>query len=155
MTLEGLLDAIATEMREALEGFCLRSAKDNQRPVNVYTQNLPLKEGKGDENIYPYVCVCYDDSEIENPYDGKETINLYFVMGIIDRGKDNQGYRDILQMSERIKQHFFRKGVIRNAFRLTYPVRTAIQQEDTYPYFIGGIEAKCELFIVTEEDKYI
>ena len=155
MTIAELLDAIADETVDALDGFILRSAKGNPRPVNVYTQNLPLKEGKDDESIYPFVCVCYDSSEIGSAHDGKELTDICFFMGIIDREKDKQGYRDILQMIERIKQHFFRKGIIRNAFRLEYPVKSMLQQEDTYPYFIGGIEAKCELFIVTEEDELI
>ena len=155
MTVEGLLDAIAEETAEALKGLSLRSAKENQRPINIYTQNLPLKEEKGDEKIYPYVCVGFDSSGIEDPCEGKELADIYFVAGIIDREKDCQGYRDVLQVIERIKQHFFRKGIIQGAFRLAYPVRTALQQEDTFPYFIGGIEAKCELFIVTEEDEFV
>ncbi len=155
MTIEELLDALAEETTKALKGFHLRSAKENQIPINVYTQNLPLKEEKNDEKIYPYVCVCFDTSDIENAYDGKEFVNLYFVVGVVDREKDNQGYRDVLQIIEQVKQHFFRRGVIQNAFRLEYPVKSTIQQEDTYPYFIGGFEAKCELFIVTEENEFI
>lgn len=46
MTDIDLLDGLAEEIREALEGFQLRSAKDNIIPVNVYTQNPPLKEDK-------------------------------------------------------------------------------------------------------------
>ncbi len=155
MTIEDLLDVLAEETAKALEGFCLRSAKGNQIPINIYTQNLPLKEEKSDEKIYPFVCVGFAQSDIENPYDGKEVSDIYFVIGVVDREKDNQGYRDVLQMAEKIKQYFFRKGIIQNAFRLAYPVKTMLQQEETYPYFIGGIEAKCELFIVTEEDKWI
>lgn len=155
MTIEGMLDALAEETAEALKGFRLRSAKENLIPINVYTQNLPLKEGKDDERIYPFVCVAYDSSDIADSYEGKELVDIYFLIGIIDKEKDNQGYRDVLQMIERIRQHFFRKGIIKNAFRLEYPVHTEIQQENTYPYFVGGINAKCELFIVTEEDKFI
>lgn len=155
MTIEEMLDALAEETAEALKGFRLRSAKENLIPINVYTQNLPLKEGKDDERIYPFVCVAYECSDIADSYEGKEQADIYFLLGIIDREKDNQGYRDVLQMIERIRQHFFRKGIIKNAFRLGYPIHTEIQPEDTYPYFIGGMEAKCELFIVTEEDKFI
>ncbi len=155
MTIEGLLDALADEAAEALKGFRLRSAKDNPIPVNIYTQNVPLKEGKDDEKTYPYVCVCFDSSDIENLYDGKELLDIYFLIGVIDREKDRQGYRDVLHIIERIKQHFFRKGIIENAFRLGCPIKTALETADIYPYFVGGIEAKCELFTVTEEDKLI
>lgn len=86
---------------------------------------------------------------------GERFLIFFFVVGVIDREKDNQGWRDVIQMTEKIKQYFFCKGLIQNAFRFSYPIRTMLQQEDTYPYFIGGIEAKCELFIVTEEDKWI
>jgi len=155
LTVIDLLDALAEESREALKGFCLRSAKGNEIPLNIYTQNLPLKEEKNDEKLYPYVCVCYESSDIENAHEGKELADIYFVVGIIDKEKDNQGFRDVLQILERLKQHFFRKGIIKGAFRLEYPVKTMLQDEDTYPYFMGGIQAKCELFIITEEDEWI
>lgn len=155
MTEIDLLDGLAAETAEALKDFRLRSAKDNLIPINIYTQNLPLKEGKEDEKQYPYVCICFDEAEIESSDTDKKTVNVYFVIGIIDRAKDKQGFRDVLQIEELIAQHIFRKGIIAEAFRLEFPLRNLLQSEDTYPYFMGGIESRWEMPIIREEERYI
>ncbi|MCM1307577.1 MAG: hypothetical protein NC223_03160 [Butyrivibrio sp.] len=154
MTEMDLLDGLAAETAEALKDFRLRSAKGNLIPINIYTQNLPLKEGKEDEKQYPYVCVCFDEAEIVS-CESPKTVNVYFVIGIIDRAKDKQGFRDVLQIEELIAQHIFRKGIIAGAFRAEYPFRNFLQPEDVYPYFVGGIETRFEMPVVREEDEYI
>lgn len=154
MTELDLIDGLAVEVREALEDFQLRSAKGNLNPINIYTQNLPLKKERGDERQYPYVCVCFDDEKIDAKT-SPMNVSVYFIIGIIDRNEDKQGYRDVLQMANLIYQHIFRKGVIAKAFRPSYPFRIAMQQEDTYPYYIGGIESVWELSTIEEEDKDI
>ena len=154
MTAIYLLDALAAETAAALKGFRLRSAKENLIPINIYTQNLPTKEGKGDENQYPYVRVCFDEEEIKSRDDPLE-VYVYFIIGIIDKEKDKQGFRDVLQIANTIYQHFFRKGIIANMFRPDYPFKIALQNDDTYPYFVGGIESKWELPVIGEEERYI
>ena len=53
-----------------------------ERIIRIYTQNLPVKEGKGDENQYPYVRVCFDEEEIKSRDDPLE-VYVYFIIGII------------------------------------------------------------------------
>lgn len=154
MTEIELLDGLAEETTEALKDFRLRSAKDNQIPINICTQNLPLKDGKEDEKQYPYVCICFDEAEIVSVVSPK-TVSVYFIIGIIDRAKDKQGFRDVLQIEELISQHIFRKGIVAKAFRPEYPFKNFLQPEDIYPYFVGGIESRWEIPIVREEERYI
>ncbi len=154
MTEIDLLDALAAETADALKGFRLRSAKENLIPVNIYTQNLPVKEGKGDESQYPYVLVCFDEEEIAGRNDNL-FVSVYFLIGIFDREKDRQGFRDVLQIANKIYQHIFCKGIIANVFRPDYPFKIALQKDDTYPYFFGGIESKWELPVIGEEEKFI
>lgn len=155
MTEIDLLDGLVIEVKESLKDFRLRSAKDNFIPINVYTQNLPLKEGKDDEKLYPYVRICFDDETIESMESENLDLNVYFIIGVIDREKDKQGFRDVLQIANLIYQHIFRKGIIAKAFRPEYPFKIMLQSDDTYPYFIGGIESKWEIPVMREEDKFI
>ena len=154
MTELDLLDGLAKEVTEALEGFRLRSAKENYIPINIYTQNLPVKEGRDDEKLYPYVCICFDEEEIEE-LEAPMSVSVYFIIGIIDRTKDKQGFRDVLQIANLIYQHIFRKGIVAGAFKPSYPFKIMLQQEDLYPYFIGGIESRWEMPSFSEEDKFI
>lgn len=154
MTEIDLLDALAEESKEALKGFRLRSAKENLIPINIYTQNLPVKEEKGDEKQYPYVCVCFDEEKIANREDPMK-LSIFFVIGVFDPTNDKQGFRDVLQIANTVYQHFFRKGIIADAFRPDYPFKILLQKDDTYPYFFGGIESKWELPVIGEEEKFI
>lgn len=155
MTEIDLLDGLAEEVKYALRDFRLRSARENCIPINVYVQELPVKEGKEDEQQYPYVCVCFDEEGIENVESDRMQITVYFIIGIIDRAKDRQGFRDVLQIANLIYQHIFRKGIIAKAFRPAYPFKIRLQPDSTFPYFVGGIETHWELPIISEEDEYI
>ncbi len=154
MTEIDLLDALEKETAKALEGFRLRSAKDNWTPVNIYKQNLPAKNEKRDESQYPYVLVCVDDEIIESR-ESPLVVSVYFVIGIVDREADKQGYRDVLQIANLIYQHIFREGLIAKMFRPDYPFKVMLQSDDTFPYFFGGIETKWELPVFREEDGFI
>lgn len=154
MTEIDLIDSLAEEVKTALNGFRLRSAKENLIPINVHTQNMPVKDGKGDEKQYPYVCVCFDEEEITST-DSPMSVSVYFLIGIIDHGRDKQGFRDVLQIANLIYQHIFRKGTIAKSFSPDYPFKIVLQEDDTYPYFIGGIESRWEMPVFTAEDKHI
>lgn len=154
MTEIDLIDGLAVEVKEALKNYRLRTAKENLVPINVYTQNLPLKKEKGDERQYPYVLICFDDESIETK-ESPMNVSVYFIIGIIDKTEDKQGYRDVLQIANLIYQYLFRKGIIAKAFRPSYPFKIALQQEDTYPYYFGGIESVWEMPVIEEEDKSI
>ena len=154
MTELDLIDGLAVEVKDALRDFRLSSAKENLIPINIYTQNLPLKKERGDERQYPYVLICFDDENISSET-SLMNVSVYFIIGIIDKNEDRQGYRDVLQIANLIYQHIFRKGVVAKAFRPSYPFRIMLQQDDTHPYYIGGLESVWEMPVMEEENKYI
>lgn len=154
MTEIDLLDALAKESADALRGFRLRSAKEKLIPINIYTQNLPVKKEKADEAQYPYVLVCFDEEEIAS-LGSPLAVSVYFMIGVFDPEEDRQGFRDALQIANLIYQHLFRKGIIAGVFRPDYPFRIMLQGKDTGPYFCCGIESRWELPVFSEEDEFI
>lgn len=154
MTEIDLVDGLVKEVRQALGGVKLRSSKGNQIPVNVYAQNLPAKEERDDEKMYPHVLVCFDGEQTDSAED-PVFADIYFFIGIIDREKDKQGFRDVLQIAGLIYQHIFRKGIVAGAFSPEYPYRVQLQDDDTYPYFYGLIESRWKLPAFEMEDKFI
>lgn len=154
MTELDLLDGLACEVKDALDGFQLRTAKDNLTPINVYTQNLPLKEGKNDEKLYPCVLICFDEEEIDDE-DSPMRVFVYFVIGVMDKETDRQGFRDVLQIANLIYQHIFRKGIVARAFSPLRPYRIKLQEDDTYPYYYGAMEMIFEMPVFEMEDVLI
>ena len=154
MTELDLLDGLVCETKEVLKNYRLRSAKENLIPINVYAQNLPLKEGKDDEKQYPYVCVCFDMESIE-AFDTPLLIEVYFLIGVIDKNADKQGYRDVLQIANLIYQHMFRKKFVAGAFSVLRPYKIQLEHEAPFPYFVGGMEMFFEIPVFETEDVLI
>lgn len=149
-----LQDAVADEVKKALKGYMLENAKDTLSNINVYTQNLPAKREKDDTSHFNYVLVCFDEAEIKDE-DSNCEVSLYFLIGVKDDNPNKQGYRDVLGISNRIYQHFFRNRTIKSKYRIQLPFKVKLQDEDTHPFYIGGIETKWELPTMKEEDDLI
>jgi hypothetical protein len=113
-----------------------------------------VKETKDDTKHYPYVLVCFDESEISDE-DSDNNVLLYFLIGIKDDNPNKQGYRDVLCIANKIYQHLFRKRTIQKKYRIQFPFKIKLQAEDTHPFYIGGIETKWELQAMKEEDDLI
>lgn len=149
-----LQDAVADEIKIALNGYKLINANNELANIHVYTQYLPVKKTKNDTEHFPYVLVCFDESEITDE-DSKNTVLLYFLIGIQDDNPNKQGFRDVLCIANKIYQHLFRKRTIQERYRMQVPFKIKLQEEDTHPYYIGGIETRWELPAMEEEDDLI
>lgn len=135
MTNLELCDAVAEECKEILKDYKLLNARNEYANINVYTQNLPAKVEKKDTNHYPYVLICFDDESI----DDETEVNLYFLIGVKDDNPNNQGYRDVLGIANKLYISLFSRQVIKRKYRMDRKCKIALQQEDTFPYFLGGI----------------
>lgn len=149
-----LQDAVADEIKIALTGYKLLNAKEELANINVYTQNLPAKKSKDDTSHFPYVLVCFDESNILDE-DSKNEIHIYLIIGIKDHNTNKQGYRDVLCIANKIYQHIFRQRTIKCKYRIQFPFKIKLQEEDTHPFYIGGVETRWELFVMEEEDNLI
>lgn len=148
-----LQDALVDEVRIALSGIKMMNAKDELTEINVYPQFLPAKKGKNDDEQYPYALVCFDTEEVTDLNSNIET-SIYILLGICNKDLNRQGYKDVFVLANRIYQHLFRKRMIAKKYNMELPYKFVMQQEDTHPYYIGGIETKWELPVVQVEDYY-
>lgn len=130
-----LLDAVVEKTREILSNYKLRNAENEYRSINVYTQNLPQKTQKNDTAHFPYVLALFNEETIEE----KDEIEIYFICGIIDSNPDKQGYRDVLGIINKLYRVMLEKPIV-GEFRMKDKCKIMLQQENTFPYFIGGME---------------
>ena len=131
-----LLDALADKVREILADFKIRSTKDGEHcEINIYVQYLPGRKKKEDETFYPYVIVCFDEQTVSD----ENEIKIYFLIGIRDDNEDKQGFRDVLQIANKIYYKLLEQPLVGN-FRIERECKIILQQEETFPFFIGGIE---------------
>jgi len=113
-------------------------------PIRVFEQALPIREGGG-EDPYPYLIVRLDAGGVESPTD-PHRIGVLVLAGVYDGDRRNQGHRTVLELLERIQDHYGAHPTLDGgAFRFADPFRWALQDEPSYPYFYGA----CELAFTT------
>lgn len=142
MTPTILQDGLIDDLKEQLNCFLLKNVKGEQVNLNIYPQNLPAKKGQKDSDHFPYVLIRVMDGEIQEKQDGDldDTCKIAFIMGVYDDSDNYQGYKDVINVIDKIKQRLLSKRFYNNQFELIYPFKFLVHDEDTYPYYFGGIE---------------
>ena len=110
--------------------------------LNIYPQDLPEKTDH-DEEHYPYVIVKLvtgSDEEENSPHQ----VRVLFIVGVFDHDNKYRGYKYVATIMSKIYQDLKRLRVVGDRFELVYPINWVIHEEDTHPYFFGGIETYWE-----------
>lgn len=135
-----LQKTLIARLEKLFEGFTLANNKSDPVHVNVYAQELPAKIGKNDDKQFPYVLVCLDEEEIRESEFGPEGIaGVYFVVGVKDDDPGKNGHFDVARMMNKIVDSFLECPVAGMKFRVRLPISKKFQEEETHPYYIGGI----------------
>lgn len=136
MTNLELCDAITEECKKILSGYKLLNAKNQMVEINVYSQNLPAKKEKNDVSHYPYILVHFDEMNIEEE---ASEAKIYFLIGTMDNDPKNQGHRDVLEVANKLYIGLFEKTVIKRRYQMKRECKIALQEEDTFPFYLGGM----------------
>lgn len=153
MTSLGLLDSLAQELTPVAEdmGFC------------VFRQFIPPKK-RDDEPFQNYVLVSLGDGSQEE--DGAVQ-QVVITFGAEDRplsgrrvfsagAEDYQGYRDVVNMMEKVRQHLLRHRTIGGKYEMRLPVQWVYpESEENYPFYFGGLLLNFSVPGMTEELPYI
>ena len=168
-----LQDDLAEELRNIFQYFRLKDQNGEWVAVNVYPQNLPVPEVQEipdtvtDEELedgvydavaqsipFPYIIVRVSDGEIESP-DADQVVDINLLIGVYDKTHDNQGHRDILNIIQKIYERFAKNPILAAHYECLYPMQWALQDEESFPYFFGGMALKFStLPTIEREDPY-
>lgn len=173
-----LQDDLVEELKEIFKDFRLKNPMGELSEINVFPQELPvpapatppeeseadpmlLEEGLagetdpvGAEDPYPYAIVRIEDGEIRT-IDGEQTITLLIILGAYDNSLKNQGHKDILNMIQKIYERFAKNAILAGKYECLHPMQWSLQEEGSYPYFIGGMALSFSVAAIRREDPYI
>ena len=155
MTSKCLQDALVEEIVIILKDIRVKNANGEPKPVNVYPQRLPIfTEDEEDETqCFPYAVVRIGDSDTENDDDPWHVV-VDILIGVYDDDLKGQGHLHILTMVERITDRFMEKPLLDGKYRAEQKMQKALQDEDTYPYYFGGVEMKFEVPKIGRRDEW-
>lgn len=140
--------ALITEIETILKSLQNASAEEEwTNGFTGYAQFLPVMKND-DEDIdqfFPYFIVRLQDGKTTDDYD-MWTVTADILIGIHDDDENNRGHFHIMNAIDRITRRFCEEPTIgtpgHKAFRCLPEMQWDLQDEDTYPYYFGGVELK-------------
>ena len=159
-----LQDALVANLQELFKSYLLPTKNKTENPVRVFSQYLPQPKGptirpKGQkeedvgpeysaedfEENFPCLVVKIDEftDKEENAPDATR-INVRILVGVYDDSPDCQGYRDVLNIIETIRQELLVSRVLDKKYRLEMPFKGYLFEDQPWPVFFGQIETVWE-----------
>jgi hypothetical protein len=158
MTPLALQEFLITEISTVLDGIKLKNQAGELSSVAVFSQYLPVDENGQTVEQAPYVRVILKfgkDPDEGGPYEW----TVLFVAGTYDNSADCQGYRDAVNILQKIYDHLMRRRVFGRKYEIGYPVKWKLidgiwklTDESKYPYFRVGLETVWTVGKITVAD---
>lgn len=111
--------------------------------VNVYKQQLPVitSDEEDDSQFLPYAIVRLSDGKTEED-DSPWIVTADVLFGVYDSEKSNKGHQHVMVMCQRLIDRYAAEPLLARKYRAEPDMEWALQDEDTYPYFFGGVRIK-------------
>lgn len=162
---------LAKELEEVFKDFRLKNPKGEMSKINIFEQGLPIPEQKRPEDYnpedleegkietetaedpYPYIIVRIENGNITE-IGREQDVLLNLIIGTIDRELNNQGHKDVLNVIQKIIYRFTVNPILAHEYECVMPISWALQDEESYPYYIGGLALHFATTPIRREDKY-
>ena len=133
-----LQDDLIMRLEKAFEHDLFNAKGGKRSKLSFFTQNLPKKTDADDE-FFPFILIKLIDGEQKNQQSDNMT-NIAFVIGVYDNDTEQQGYRDITHIINKIVENVKKNPIVGREFELSYPLKWKLHEEETDPYYFGGVE---------------
>lgn len=128
--------------------------------VTGYEQRLPqiTEDDEDSSKFFPYAVVRATNWLTKGDTDPWH-VTLDVLFGIYDEAKDSHGHEQIMNMIQRVADRFIYEPLLDHSYRAEQTIDAELQDEDTYPYYFGGIEftftaPKIERKVEFDENQY-
>lgn len=111
--------------------------------VKGYEQMLPIVEDdeEDESQFFPYFIVKMGTGKTEDD-ESPWIVTTDIILGCYDNSAKTNGHRHILNMIQRICDRFAAEPLMNNKYRAEQNMEWALQDEDTHPFYFGGVEIK-------------
>lgn len=144
MTPVMLLTDLTAEIENILEDVVTKNtAGESVTGVKGYEYRLPLivSDEEDESQFFPYFIVRPSEGRTEDDND-PWLVTVDILLGICENDKDALGQKHLLVMIQRIVDRFAAEPLLNKKYRAVQKMEWAVQDEDTYPFYFGGVEIK-------------
>lgn len=149
-----LLQDLTDRLRLLFKGYSLPNKSGILQEVQVFRQYLPQPEGitftdKGKDGLKNYGSTDYESNfpcvivklvdqvdEEERGNDGSK-VRVTILTGVYDDSKECQGYLDVLDMQEKIRDYLLEHRIIARKYLQLMPMLSKLLESETWPVYFG------------------
>ena len=152
-----LQDSMCETLEELFSGYQLLNKGGNLQEIQIFAQYVPQpsgitihsRESTGIKNYsesdyesnFPCIVVILNECEDkEERRVDSSLVKMTLLFCVYDDSPECQGYRDLLNMQERVRNYLLVNRVIAQKFRLEMPVRTRLINCETWPVYFGEMD---------------
>ncbi len=153
----GLIRALGTEIRTAVENYKFASDGHEPKKISVYEQFIPrahLDDPRG--QFHPLIavqCASVSDEIEGTAAEMTLTFGVYDESRIEQDGRLNEPWVDLLNLMETVRLRLLSKPVIGGRYRLIKPLETEIAEVQPAPFFYGQITARYFIYQAQDEGR--
>lgn len=156
MTLINLIEAIKTDLDNLFQESKFKTSMGEYKSFEIYKGSLPIPDSAESPEPMPYIIVQLVNGEIGL---SSNTVAVRLIIATYDDDKNNQGNFDVLNAIEKIRQHYTKYPILNKRFVAKIDDRNSFEwslpDEDTYPYYFGGIQLNFEVSHCDREDDFL
>ena len=146
-TSEMCQQAMIDELKELFRDMKF-TGQEGEKPLKIFKQFIPSPTDDDDDvdtnrSNFPCIIVSRTSGEVVNEKD-PQLVLLQLIICCYDPKTDRQGYEDTGNIIEAIMQHFKRKPVFGEAFKVGYPRKWDLSDDDMDFYYWGIVNLICE-----------
>lgn len=135
-----LQGALKKRLEGLFAGMLFQSPGGEEVALTIFEQNLPQKTEES-KSPFPFVIVKILEGDRKSETDSA-TGSIGFIIGTYDENENNQGYRDVALIMNKIVKSVSEFPLEAAMYELKYPLKWRIHEEETDPYYWGGIESE-------------
>lgn len=155
MTPIELIEELAKELESIFKGQNYKSSSGKYVPLNIYEHALPINETDDDPDRIPYLIIRLNSGKDPGTRDSNNTVKLVIIIGIWDNSLNQQGYRDVLNIIQKIYERFQKNPNLNNKAVYDGEFDWLLQEDDYNPFFFGACSLKFSIAAIRREDPFI
>lgn len=162
MTVFQLQQDLAEEIEKILSDMRFKNSHGKLMPMKAYCQDIPkrkqkirkgalMPEEEETEDPYPFCIVKAESGDI---FRETQRVSIMLILAVFNDDTQNQGQQELLNVIHKISERFIKDPVLKDMYRMEDGIEWVLDDEDRYPYFVGGMTMKWDAFFVEREDDY-
>lgn len=153
MTATMLQEEIVKELEAIFKGDLFKDSLGKYVKLNVYEQQLPIREDEDSPDPMPYIIVRLETGSTKSGTDPQEVL-VTLLFGYFDDSPENNGHKGVLGMIQKVHERFEKQPMLANQFMFQDPFDWALQDEESFPYFFGAASMTFKTAAIRKEDKF-